>query len=91
GRTSYHQAKNSKDPQHATKSMEPWLKKKVEVFCHGLPSPDFLEDLWIYLMKAAPNRQPRNVVEPQQISQQEWTKIPSVRTQTLLRGHPKRF
>lgn len=82
------------DPKHCSKSTRAFMQRnKYNVLEWPSQSPDLniIENLWDDLKRAVHARQPSNLTELEMFCKEEWSKIPSSRIQTLIRGYRKRL
>lgn len=82
------------DPKHRSKSTQAFMQRnKYNVLEWPSQSPDLniIENLWDDLKRAVHARHPSNLTELEMFCKEEWSKIPSSRIQTLIRGYRKRL
>ena len=80
--------------KHCSKSTKAFMQRnKYNVLEWPSQSPDLniIENLWDDLKRAVHARQPSNLTELEMFCKEEWSKIPSSRNQTLIRGNRKRL
>ena len=67
------------------------VKNKYNVLEWPSQSPDLniIENLWDDLKRVVHARQPSNLTELEMFCKEEWSKIPSSRIQTFIRGYRK--
>ncbi|KAI4876674.1 hypothetical protein NFI96_027141, partial [Prochilodus magdalenae] len=80
------------DPKHCSKSTNAFMQRnKYNVLEWPSQSPDLniIENLWCHLKRAVHARKPSNLNELEMFCKEEWSKIPSVTMQTLIRSYRK--
>ncbi|CDR00012.1 unnamed protein product [Oncorhynchus mykiss] len=74
---------HANDPKHTARAMKEWLRKKQ--------SPDLnpIENLWRELKVRVAQQQPQNITALEEISMEEWAKIPATVCENRVKTYRK--
>ena len=87
----FQQENDPKNCSKSTKAFMQWNKYNLLEWPSQSPDLNIIENLWDDLKRAVHARQPSNLTELEMFCKEEWSKIPSSRNQTLIRGNRKRL